>query len=111
MEVSSHFLKTSTRRRKEVHTPLPCGARRRVPVCDTYVNSFWSFGWLGPKRTQLKVLLVIVFHEVGFADYINRPPVTLKRIKSNAKVCLCLLLRRYQGVSPGRFARGLPKRL
>jgi hypothetical protein len=27
------------------------------------------------------VLLVIMFHKVGFPDYIGRPPTTLKRIK------------------------------
>jgi hypothetical protein len=36
---------------------------------------------LSPKRTQLRVLLVIVFHEVGFPDYLRRPPATLKRTK------------------------------
>jgi hypothetical protein len=38
------------------------------------------------SRTQHRVLLVIVFHEVGFADYISRPPATLKRTESTTRV-------------------------
>jgi hypothetical protein len=33
---------------------------------------------LSTKWTQLTVLLVIVFHEVGFPDYISKPPAMLK---------------------------------
>jgi hypothetical protein len=99
----SHLLKTSMRRRKEVHTRAltrlaspgvakgvngppksgfsPC--RSTVSFCSF---SFWSFGLLSPKRTQLRVLLVIVFHEVGFSDYISRPPATLKRTESTTRV-------------------------
>jgi hypothetical protein len=40
---------------------------------------FYFFGLLG-------VILVIVFHEIGFPDYISRPPATLKRIKLTARV-------------------------
>jgi hypothetical protein len=29
---------------------------------------------------------VIVFHEVGFPDYISRPPATLKRTESTTRV-------------------------
>jgi hypothetical protein len=46
---------------------------------------------LSPKRTQLRVLLVIVFHEVGFPDYISRPPATLKRTKKSTTRVLPLL--------------------
>jgi hypothetical protein len=48
--------------------------------------SFWFLGLLSPKRTQLRVLLVIVFHEVGFPDYIIRPPTTLKCTESTTRV-------------------------
>jgi hypothetical protein len=41
---------------------------------------------LSPKRTQLRVLLKIVFHEVGFPEYISRPPATLKRTDSTTRV-------------------------
>jgi hypothetical protein len=41
--------------------------------------SFWFLGLLSPKRTKLRILLVIMFHEVGFPDYISRPPAKLKR--------------------------------
>jgi hypothetical protein len=103
----SHLLKTSMRRRKGVHTRAlarlaslggakgagngtcvnsspksgfsPCGSA--VSFCG-----FWSFGLMSPKWTQLGVPLVIVFHEVGFPDYISRPPATLKRIKSTTRV-------------------------
>jgi hypothetical protein len=34
---------------------------------------------------------VIVFHEVGFPDYISRPPVTLKRTKKSTTRVLPLL--------------------
>jgi hypothetical protein len=88
----SHLLKTSMRRRKGVHTRAlarlaslggakgagngtcvnsspksgfsPCGSA--VSFCG-----FWSFGLMSPKWTQLGVPLVIVFHEVGFPDYIS----------------------------------------
>jgi hypothetical protein len=46
---------------------------------------------LSPKRTQLRVLLVIVFHEVGFLDYLRRPPATLKRTKKLTTRVLPLL--------------------
>jgi hypothetical protein len=57
-----------------------------------------------PKRTQLRVLLVIVFREVGFPDYISRPPATLKHTKKSTTRVLplftaALLPRRLQ---PGR---------
>jgi hypothetical protein len=116
----SHLLKTSMRRRKEVHTRSPrlAGsgeAWRRARVHGTCMNgppksgcspcgsavsfcsfSFWFLGLLSPKRTQLIVLLVIVFHEVGFPDYISRPPATLKRVPiQQLEFCLCLLLRRH----------------
>jgi hypothetical protein len=103
----SHLLKTSMRRRKEVHTRVLArlassgGAGRRARAHDTCVNgppkssfsscgsavsfcsfSFWSLGLLSPKQTQLNVLLMIVFHEVSFPDYISRAPATLKRIES-----------------------------
>jgi hypothetical protein len=41
---------------------------------------------LSPKQTQLRVLLVIVFHEVSFPNYISRPPATLKRTESTTRV-------------------------
>jgi hypothetical protein len=113
----SHLLKTSTGRRKEVHTRARARllaspgvawrgvAWRRARVHDTCVNnppksccspcgsavsfcsfSFWFLGLLSPKWTQLRVLLVIVFHEVGFPDYIIRPPATLKRTDSTTRV-------------------------
>jgi hypothetical protein len=46
---------------------------------------------LSPKRTQLRVLLVIMFHEVGFLDYISRPPATLKRTKKINNLSFALL--------------------
>jgi hypothetical protein len=46
---------------------------------------------LSPKRTLLRVLLVIVFHEVGFADYISRPPATLNVPKKSTTRVLPLL--------------------
>jgi hypothetical protein len=102
----SHLLKTSIRRRKEVHMCVLASPRRvgRKPrahgtcvngppksgfsPCGSAVSfcSFWSFGLLSPKRTQHRVLLVIVFHEVGFLDYISRQPATLKRIESTTRV-------------------------
>jgi hypothetical protein len=102
---SSHLLKTSMRRRKEVHTRTlarlagPGEGRGRTTLAwmvrrnpashlasHDLLLQFWSFGLLSPKRTQLRVLLVIVFHEVGFPDYISRPPSTLKRIKLTTRV-------------------------
>jgi hypothetical protein len=106
----SHLLKTSMRRRKEVHTGAltrlasPCPTwMAQARAQGTYVTglpksgfspcrsavsfcSFWSFGLLSPKRSQLRVLLVIAFHKVGFPDYISRPPATLKCIKSITRV-------------------------
>jgi hypothetical protein len=59
-------------------------------TCECTVSfcsfSFWFLGLLSPKRTQLRVLLVIVFHEVGFPDYISRPPATLKHTESTTRV-------------------------
>jgi hypothetical protein len=46
---------------------------------------------LSHKRTQLRVLLVIVFHEVGFADYISRPPAMLNVPKKSTTRVLPLL--------------------
>jgi hypothetical protein len=46
---------------------------------------------LSPKWTQLTVLLVIVFHELGFPDYISKPPATLKRTKKSTTRVLPLL--------------------
>jgi hypothetical protein len=46
---------------------------------------------LSPKRTQLRVLLVIVFHEVGFADYISRQPAMLNVPKKSTTRVLPLL--------------------
>jgi hypothetical protein len=45
----------------------------------------FGFGLLSPKRTQLRVLLVIVFDEVGFSDYISRPPAMLKHTDSTTR--------------------------
>jgi hypothetical protein len=59
----------------------PCGSA--VSFCSF---SFWFLRLLSPKRTQLRVLLVIVFHEVGFPDYISRPPATLKRTDLTTRV-------------------------
>jgi hypothetical protein len=39
----------------------------------------FCFGFLSPIQTQLRVLLVIVFHEVVFLNNISRPPATPKR--------------------------------
>jgi hypothetical protein len=96
----SHLLKTSMRRRKEDHTcalarlASPGGAKGLAKSgCSPCRNavffcsfSFWFLGLLSPKWTQLRVLLVIVFHEVGFPDYIIRPPATLKRTDSTTRV-------------------------
>jgi hypothetical protein len=112
----SHLLKTSMRRRKEVHTcalarlASPSWVWRRARAHDTYVNglpksgcspcgsavsfcsfSFWFLCLLSPKRTQLRVLLVIVFHVVGFPDYISRPPATLKHTESTTIVLPLLI--------------------
>jgi hypothetical protein len=64
----------------------PCGSA--VSFCSF---SFWFLGLLSPKRTQLRVLLVIVFHEVGFPDYISRPPVTLRCTESTTRVLPLLI--------------------
>jgi hypothetical protein len=93
----SHLLKIGMRRRKEVHTrarsphrawhgtcmngPPKSGCSSCGSVVSFCSFSFWFLGLLSSKRTQLRVLLVIVFHEVGFPDYISRPPATLKRTK------------------------------
>jgi hypothetical protein len=60
---------------------------------------------LSPKRTQLRVLLVIVFHEVGFPDYLRRPPATLKRTKKSTTRVLPLLTAtlRPLRLQPGRL--------
>jgi hypothetical protein len=95
----SHLLKTSMRRRKEVHTRALArlaSPRREIRLksgcspCGSAVSfcgfSFWFLGLLSPKRSQLRVLFVIVFHEVGFPDYISRPPAMLKRTDSTTRV-------------------------
>jgi hypothetical protein len=46
---------------------------------------------LSTKWTQLTVLLVIVFQEVGFPNYISKPPATLKRTKKSTTRVLPLL--------------------
>jgi hypothetical protein len=88
-------------RRKEIHTRM-LASRGGARAHDTCVNgppksgfspygsavsfcsfSFWSFDLLSPKKTQIRVLLVIVFHEVRFPDYISRPPATLKTYQIN----------------------------
>jgi hypothetical protein len=46
----------------------------------------FGFGFLSPKQTQLRVILVIVFHEVVFLNNISRPPATPKRTDSTTRV-------------------------
>jgi hypothetical protein len=46
---------------------------------------------LSPKGTQLRVLLVIVFHVVGFLDYTSRQLAMLKRTKKSTTRVLPLL--------------------
>jgi hypothetical protein len=56
---------------------------RLIALLAFGVLVFLFLGLLSPKLTQLRVVLVIVFHEVGFTDYISRLPTMLKRTKKS----------------------------